>query len=58
MIYAGARAYIGTLFPITPIEASEVITKVLDAHWGKPLAVALWWGANATSTGPAGGDLM
>jgi hypothetical protein len=42
MIYAGARAYIGTLFPVTPIEASEVITKVLDAHWDKPLAVALW----------------
>jgi len=42
MIYAGARAYIGTLFPVTPIEASEVITKVLDTHWGKPLAVALW----------------
>jgi hypothetical protein len=42
MTYAGARAYIGTLFPVTPIEASEVITKVLDVHWGKPLAVALW----------------
>jgi hypothetical protein len=42
MTYAGARAYIGTLFPVTPIEASEVITKVIDVHWGKPLAVALW----------------
>lgn len=42
MTYAGARAYIGTLFPVTPIEASEVVTRILDAHWGKPLAVALW----------------
>ncbi|WP_316168415.1 MULTISPECIES: hypothetical protein [unclassified Bradyrhizobium] len=42
MTYAGARAYIGTLFPVTPIEASEVVTRLLDAHWGKPLAVALW----------------
>ncbi|GMO93562.1 hypothetical protein TM239_03030 [Bradyrhizobium sp. TM239] len=40
--YAGARAYIGTLFPVTPIEASEVVTRLLDGHWGKPLAVALW----------------
>ena len=42
MTYAGARAYIGTLFPVTPIEASEVVTRLLDKHWGKPLAVALW----------------
>jgi hypothetical protein len=42
MTFAGARAYIGTLFPVTPIEASEVVTKVLDTHWDKPLGVALW----------------
>ncbi|MCD9824045.1 hypothetical protein [Bradyrhizobium japonicum] len=42
MTFAGARAYIGTLFPVTPIEASEVVTRILDAHWGKPLAIALW----------------
>jgi hypothetical protein len=42
MTFAGARAYIGTLFPVTPIEASEVVTRILDAHWGKPLAAALW----------------
>jgi hypothetical protein len=42
MTYAGARAYIGTLFPVTPIEASEVVTRLLDRHWGKPLAIALW----------------
>jgi hypothetical protein len=42
MTFAGARAYIGTLFPVTSIEASAVVKRILDAHWGKPLPVALW----------------
>ncbi|WP_338692209.1 hypothetical protein V5279_39125 [Bradyrhizobium sp. 26S5] len=42
MNFAGARAYIGTLFPVTPIEASEVVTRILDTHWGNALAIALW----------------
>jgi hypothetical protein len=42
MTFAGARAYIGTLFPVLPLEAAEIVTKLLDDHWGKPLAVALW----------------
>jgi hypothetical protein len=42
MTYAGARAYVGTLFPITPFEAESVVTKVLDEHWTKPLPIALW----------------
>ena len=42
MMYAGARAYVGTLFPLTPFEAAPVVTKVLDEHWNKPLAIALW----------------
>ena len=42
MMYAGARAYVGTLFPVLSSEASEVVTKVLEAHWGKPLPVAVW----------------
>jgi hypothetical protein len=42
MTFAGARAYIGTLFPVLPFEASTIATKLLDDHWGKPLAVALW----------------
>jgi hypothetical protein len=42
MTFAGARGYIGTLFPVTPIEASEVVTRLLDRHWGKSLAIALW----------------
>jgi len=32
MTFAGARAYIGTLFPVTPFEASEVVTRLLDGH--------------------------
>jgi hypothetical protein len=42
MMYAGARAYIGTLFPVLSSEAAEIVTKLLDEHWGEPLAVALW----------------
>jgi hypothetical protein len=42
MTFAGARAYIGTLFPVLPLEAADVVTKLLDDHWGKPLSVALW----------------
>jgi hypothetical protein len=42
MMYAGARGYVGTLFPVLSSEAAGVVTKVLDEHWGKPLAVALW----------------
>ena len=42
MIYGGARAYVGTLFPVTSVEAAEVVTRVLDIHWNKPLPIALW----------------
>jgi hypothetical protein len=42
MIFSGARAYVGTLFPVTSAEAAEVVTKMLDDHWDKPLPVALW----------------
>lgn len=50
MMFAGARGYVGTLFPVLPSEAAEVVTKVLDIL-GKPLAVAVW-SAQATSTAP------
>jgi hypothetical protein len=40
--FANARAYVGTLFPITPSEAAAVVVRVLDKHWNKPLAAALW----------------
>ena len=42
MIFAGARAYIGTLFPVLSSEAAEVATRLLDEHWAKPLPIALW----------------
>ena len=41
-LIGGARAYVGTLFPVTTSEAQEVIIKLLDKHSGKPLAAALW----------------
>ena len=43
MMFAGARGYVGTLFPILSSEAAEVVTKVLDEYWGRPLAIALWY---------------
>ena len=39
---SNARAYVGTLFPITPCEAAAVVVRMLDKHWHKPLAAALW----------------
>ncbi|MDI1345398.1 MAG: hypothetical protein PSV22_15040 [Pseudolabrys sp.] len=41
-MYGNARAYIGTLFPVTEAEASEVFAKLMDKHYGKPLAGAVW----------------
>ena len=40
--FGNARAYIGTLFPVTGAEAHDVVVKLLDKHFGKPLAAALW----------------
>jgi hypothetical protein len=42
MTFAGARAYIGTLFPVTTSEAEAVVLKIIDKHWGKLLPVAVW----------------
>jgi len=33
--FGNARAYIGTLFPVTPSEAQEVVIELLDKHFGK-----------------------
>lgn len=41
-MYAGARSYIGTMFPITDAEAQEVAGQLLDHELGEPLSVALW----------------
>jgi hypothetical protein len=40
--YCNARAYVGTLFPVLPAEASEIVVKLLGKHFGKPLPTALW----------------
>lgn len=37
-----ARAYIGTMFEITEFEAQEVVTQLLEKHYAKPIAHALW----------------
>jgi hypothetical protein len=40
--FGNARAYIGTLFPISSIEAQEVVIKLVRKHFAKPLPEALW----------------
>jgi hypothetical protein len=49
--FSNARAYVGTLFPVTAGEAQEVIVKLLDKHFGKPLAAALWSAQRETYDG-------
>jgi hypothetical protein len=40
--FGNARAYIGTLFPVSTTEAQDVVVGLLDKHYGKPLPTALW----------------
>lgn len=40
--FADARAYVGTLISVADVEAQEVISRLIDKHFGKPLAQALW----------------
>lgn len=40
--FGNARAYIGTLVPVTTTEAHEVIVRLLGKHFDKPLPHALW----------------
>ena len=42
MMFAGARAYVGTLFPVLSSEAADVVTKVLSEYWDELLPVAIW----------------
>ena len=42
MAYGNARAYIGTLHPVTPFEAEVVVTKLLEKHSDKLFPHALW----------------
>ena len=41
-VLGGARAYIGTLYPVTVYDAEPVTTRLFGKHFGKPLPVALW----------------
>jgi hypothetical protein len=47
-IYAGARSYIGTLIPVTDVEATEVAKAVFINHLEKPLSTAIWHAQNDT----------
>ncbi len=49
-MFAGARAYIGTLTEVTDFEAQAVIVELLENHFDEPLAIALW-AAQATVYG-------
>lgn len=40
--FGNARAYVGTLFPVSTTEAHDVVVGVLGKHFGKPLPSALW----------------
>lgn len=46
-IYAGARAYIGALFPVLGVEAQEIARQLFGAQLGTPLPLALWNAQNA-----------
>lgn len=45
--FANARAYIGTLYQVSDLEAEEIVTKLLDKFYGKPLPHAVWAAQNA-----------
>lgn len=44
--FCNARAYIGTLFSVSNAEAQDIAMNLLDRHFGKPLALALWHAQN------------
>lgn len=45
-MFAGARAYIGTLFPVTGAEAAQVAEFFVDHDAAMPIAEALWRAQN------------
>jgi hypothetical protein len=47
-MFAGARAYIGTLFPVTGAEAAQVAEFFVEHDEDMPLAEALWHAQNRT----------
>lgn len=46
-MFANARAYIGTLYPVSDIEAEAVAVALLGKHFGKMLPHALWSAQNS-----------
>jgi len=46
-MFTDARAYIGTLYPVSDIEAEEVAVALLGKHFGKMLPHALWSAQNS-----------
>ena len=53
-MFAGARAYIGTLYPVTGAEAAEVAKHTIEHHNGQALAHALWDAQNSVYGGGGG----
>lgn len=45
--FANARAYIGTLYEVSDMEAEEIVVRLLDKFYGKALAHAVWSAQNA-----------
>ncbi len=52
--FANARAYVGTLYPVSDAEAEAVMVQLLSKQFGKALPHALWSAQNAIYG--AGGD--
>ena len=52
LTFAGARAYVGTLFPVTDVEAQEVGQQLFGAQLGKLLPIALWEAQTETYGSP------
>ena len=46
-MFANARAYIGTLYPVSDIEAEAIAVAMLGKHFGKMLPHALWSAQNS-----------
>jgi hypothetical protein len=47
-MFNNARAYIGTITDVSDLEAEAIILRLLDKHFGKPLAHGVWSAQNAT----------
>lgn len=48
LTFTNARAYIGTLFPVSDLEAEAIVVRLLDQEFGKYLPHAIWRAQRAT----------